>query len=191
MILHIDLQTRTIQAHFCSRVDMIKNVYSFRISHVSSYFIAALNRFIVRKEKSQILSDYGITFVSFCNEIKDLSEFSKSSESCMADSCAHIWSLVPGHSLHFDGLWEAVVKLINGHLKRLLSKRNPSYPYGDYDIFILVSIWLFTAYFCSIRRCKKQYGFHTSTISLDHTLRELFKVSGSAATSPTFLSDPE
>lgn len=91
----------------------------------SGCFISALKRFISRRGKpSQIMSDNGTNFVGSRNELRDLGNFLKAHQSEISDSCAKLdinWQFIPPHSPHFGGLWEAGIKSMKSHLKRVIS----------------------------------------------------------------------
>lgn len=85
-------------------------------------FIQALRRFVARRGKPQkIYSDNGTTFVGAQRE---LGEFLKKNRDQLTDSCVSEgieWSFIPPYSPHFGGLWEAGVKSVKHHLKRVLA----------------------------------------------------------------------
>ena len=84
-------------------------------------FIPTLHRFIARREiPATIWSDNGTNFVGAVKEIKKLV-----SNAEMSDYCSHQgihWKFAPEHAPHFGGLWEAAVKSIKQHLRRLTGK---------------------------------------------------------------------
>lgn len=88
-------------------------------------FILALRRFSSRRGKpSTIFSDNGTNFVGACSELKLLGRFIKenSEQLSVALSKDEIdWRFIPPQSPHFGGLWEAGVKSMKHHLKRVIS----------------------------------------------------------------------
>ena len=90
-------------------------------------FIAALRRFIARRGRpSSIWSDHGTNFVGAAREIKELIRFLEGrkaqgaiSEFCSAQNIE--WKFIPERAPHFGGLWEAAVKSMKFHLKRVVT----------------------------------------------------------------------
>ena len=90
-------------------------------------FIASLRRFISRRGKpSLIWSDNGSNFVGASRELKEFMEFLRSqktqmiiSKFCSVENIQ--WKFIPEHAPHFGGLWEAAVKSVKTHLRRVIS----------------------------------------------------------------------
>ena len=104
----------------------VKAVHLELVSDLTSEaFIACLRRFIARRGKpSHIWSDHGTNFVGANRELKELVEFlseqknaKKVSEFCSSQKID--WSFIPEHAPHFGGLWEAAVKSLKTHLKKV------------------------------------------------------------------------
>lgn len=91
-------------------------------------FIAALRRFVSRRGKPlQIMSDNGTNFIGANNELKNLGKFLLSTSNQITELNASEginWSFIPAYSPHFGGLWEAGVKSMKGHLKRIMGNAN-------------------------------------------------------------------
>lgn len=91
-------------------------------------FIAALRRFVARRGKpSLIWSDHGSNFVGADRELQEMFKFlkQKQTEAVVSDFCStqHItWKFIPEHAPHFGGLWEAAVKSMKRHLRRVVSE---------------------------------------------------------------------
>ncbi|XP_072384596.1 uncharacterized protein [Diabrotica undecimpunctata] len=104
-------------------------------------FISALRRFVSRRGlPSEIHSDNGTNFVGARNELVAVGEFLKNNEGNILDECVnqHIsWKFIPGYSPHFGGIWEAGVKSVKFHMKRVLS--NSLLVYEDFQT-VLVQI---------------------------------------------------
>ncbi|XP_030747104.1 uncharacterized protein LOC115875730 [Sitophilus oryzae] len=90
-------------------------------SLATSSFIQALRRFASRRGKPiKIVSDNGTTFVG---AYRELGNFLKSNRNNLVNASALgqiNWSFIPPYSPHFGGLWEAGVKSVKHHLKRVL-----------------------------------------------------------------------
>ena len=90
-------------------------------------FIAALRRFIARRGKPALIwSDHGSNFVGATREIKELFDFlsQQKAQGIISDFCSLqniSWSFIPEHAPHFGGLWEAAVKSMKLHLKRIVA----------------------------------------------------------------------
>lgn len=104
----------------------VKAVHLELVSDLTSdAFIAALRRFIARRGKpSLIRSDNGTNFVGANTELKQLAEFLEDQkvQNIISKFCTSQriqWKFIPQHSPHFGGLWEASVKSMKHHLKRV------------------------------------------------------------------------
>ncbi|XP_033179288.1 uncharacterized protein LOC117152278 [Bombus impatiens] len=93
----------------------------------SEAFIAALRRFIARRGYcSTIHSDNGTNFRGASNELRELHDLLQSDDhkekvtAFLADKQIE-WRFIPPHSPHFGGLWEAAVKSLKRHLRRVAS----------------------------------------------------------------------
>ena len=94
----------------------------------SEAFIGALRRFISRRGKpSLIWSDNGTNFVGAANELKALFAFLQNTELqrdisnfCSTQSIA--WKFIPERAPHFGGLWEAAVKSMKLHLRKVVGE---------------------------------------------------------------------
>ena len=90
-------------------------------------FIAALRCFIARHGKPTLIwSDHGSNFVGADREIQEIFKFLKRQklEAVVSDFCSTqniTWKFIPERSPHFGGLWEAAVKGMKRHLKRIVS----------------------------------------------------------------------
>ncbi|GBM58691.1 hypothetical protein AVEN_256466-1 [Araneus ventricosus] len=87
---------------------------------------SALKRFIARRGKpSDIYSDNGSNFVGANNELRKILKdlFNKESTGNIEDFIASegiVWHFNPPATPHFGGLWEAGVKSLKLHLKRVV-----------------------------------------------------------------------
>lgn len=91
-------------------------------------FLAAFRRFVARRGIcTDIYSDCGTHFVGASKEPKLLLHKSKLSlPKDLADNLANAgthWHFIPPASPHFGGLWEAGVKSVKHHLKRVIGER--------------------------------------------------------------------
>lgn len=86
----------------------------------SEAYLMALKRFLSRRGKpAQIFSDNGKTFVG---ALKEFSKFLTTCERDILDFASNEnikFSFIPPYSPHFGGLWEAGVKSVKYHLRRL------------------------------------------------------------------------
>lgn len=87
-------------------------------------FIASLRRFIARRGRPiHIYSDNGSTFVGAQRELQILSEFIRANNVKIVEHAATeniTWHFIPPYSPNFGGLWEAGVKSVKYHIKRIL-----------------------------------------------------------------------
>jgi hypothetical protein len=94
-------------------------------------FIATLRRFTARRGKPEIMySDNGTNFVGSNRELRDLYDFLKNYSNDVAlcsDAEGISWHFIPARSPHFGGLWEAGVKSIKYHLRRVIGEQLMTY----------------------------------------------------------------
>ena len=116
-----------VKAYICVFVSLsVKAVHLELASDLTSdAFLACLRRFIARRGKpSLIWSDHGSNFVGADRELKELVKFLELQKT--NDDISHfcssqkiVWKFIPEHAPHFGGLWEAAVKSLNRHLRRV------------------------------------------------------------------------
>ena len=118
-----------IKAYICVFVSLtVKAVHLELVSDLTTdAFISALRRFIARRGKPTLLwSDNGTNFVGANKELKQLAEFleNQKTQNIVSQFCTSQrvqWKFIPEHSPHFGGLWEASVKAMKYHFKRVAS----------------------------------------------------------------------
>lgn len=94
----------------------------------SHNYLSALRRFMSRRGKpSYIYSDNGTSFVGAYNE---LGKFLKENNSSLSGDIASEginFSFIPPYAPHFGGLWEAGIKSVKYHLKRVMGNCHLTY----------------------------------------------------------------
>ncbi|XP_066255904.1 uncharacterized protein [Euwallacea similis] len=94
----------------------------------SESFLLAFRRFVARRGRpSHVYSDNGTNFVGANRELSELGSFLIKESRNLVDSCAREgvqWHFIPAQSPHFGGLWEAGVKSVKHHLKRVAGNAN-------------------------------------------------------------------
>ena len=118
-----------VKAYACVFVSLIvKAVHLELVSDLTSEaFIACLRRFVARRGKpSLIWSDHGTNFVGADRELKEFLEFlqHQKTQGTISEFCSTQgiqWKFIPEHAPHFGGLWEAAVKSMKTHLKRVVA----------------------------------------------------------------------
>ena len=93
-------------------------------------FLAAFKRFTARRGNcSHIYSDNGTTFVGANNimeqEIQDILQKSEIQDKLVSNGTQ--WHFIPPAAPHFGGLWEAGVKSMKYHLKRVVGEATLTY----------------------------------------------------------------
>lgn len=87
-------------------------------------FLASFHRFMGRRAKPlNIYTDNGRTFVGANAKVNELSDFFNSSSEKIIESLASDninWHFIPARAPNFGGIWEAGVKSVKYHLKRVL-----------------------------------------------------------------------
>ena len=116
-----------VKSYICVFVSLtVKAVHLESVSDLTTEaFLASLRRFIARRGKpSLIMSDHGTNFTGAARELKELAEFLslQKTQGVISDFCLsqHIaWDFIPEHAPHFGGIWEAAVKSLKTHLRRV------------------------------------------------------------------------
>lgn len=97
----------------------------------SDAFLAALRRFVSRRGLCHtIYSDCGTNFVGADNQLRALFSASGAGGRRIADGLASLgiqWRFNPPAAPHFGGLWEAAVKSMKHHLRRVLGESTLTY----------------------------------------------------------------
>ena len=112
----------------------MKAVHLELVSDLTSEgFIAALRRFVARRGKPHLLwSDNGSNFVGANRELKEMFTFLKESgvQHGISDFCSSQginWKFIPERALHFGGLWEAAVRSMKLHLRKVIADSKLTY----------------------------------------------------------------
>ena len=119
-----------IKAYVCVFVSLtVKAVHLELVSDLTTdAFVAALRRFAARRGKpSLIWSDHGTNFVGAARELRQFIDFfqSQKTQGLISEFCAMqgiTWKFIPERTPHFGGLWEAAVKSMKAHLKRVVGE---------------------------------------------------------------------
>lgn len=117
---------KSIKGYICLFVCLSsKAVHLEAVSDLSSAsFLAAFKRFISRRGHCQrLVSDNGTNFRGAARELRAMfnaaSEFYKESAASLAGDGTD-WAFIPPSAPHFGGLWEAGVKSVKYHLRRVV-----------------------------------------------------------------------
>lgn len=119
-------RNKTCKAYICLFICMsTKAIHVELVSDLStSAFLNALKRFIARRGRcAHIYSDNGSNFKGARNELNALYELiNASSHQETSRYCSDIsqWHFIPPYSPHMGGLWEAGIKSVKTHLRRVL-----------------------------------------------------------------------
>ncbi|CAK1600436.1 unnamed protein product [Parnassius mnemosyne] len=98
----------------------------------SDAFIAGFKRFVARRgHVSEIWSDNGTNFVGASKELLKLVTAEQSSVALeireWLSNNSVSWHFIPAHAPNFGGLWEAGVKAMKFHLKRVIGVSTMTY----------------------------------------------------------------
>ena len=118
-----------VKSYACIFVSFsVKAVHLESVSDLTTdEFIATLRHFIARRDKpSLIWSDHGTNFVGASRELRELSEFleSQTTQGIISSFCSTqgiSWKFIPERAPNFGGLWEAAVKSMKTHLRRVIA----------------------------------------------------------------------
>lgn len=131
-----------VKSYICVFISLsVKAVHLELVSDLTSdAFVSALRRFIARRGKPKVIwSDHGTNFVGAKNDLKELEQFLQDQKvhTHISEFCTtqHIqWRFVPERAPHFGGLWEAAVKSMKYHLKRVTA--NVKLTFEEYSTVI-------------------------------------------------------
>ncbi|CAG9135942.1 unnamed protein product [Plutella xylostella] len=119
-----DLVSRGVKADLIMKAVHIELVSSL----TKEAYLAALNRFMARRGRPQtIYSDHGSNFIGGFNELSDLFRNSLSDIPTILSHDEIDFKFIPPYSPHFGGIWEAAVKSVKHHLRRVLALAHVTY----------------------------------------------------------------
>lgn len=126
--------TKSYKGYMCIFVCLVtKAVHLEYVSDLTTEaFIAAYKRFTGRRGKClEIYSDNGTNFVGANNQITSqyrqvINEATEITKNLLSND-GTTWKFIPASAPHFGGIWEAGVKSVKGHLKRVLGETTLTY----------------------------------------------------------------
>ena len=120
-----------LEAHICIFVCFSTKAVHLEVlsSQTTKALLACLDRFTARRNCPQVIySDNGPAYVGAKNILKNLYAFLRT-EDTSSEVHQHLlkqqveWNTIPARSPHFGGLWEAAVKSMKYHLRRVVGKQ--------------------------------------------------------------------
>ncbi|XP_011859402.1 PREDICTED: uncharacterized protein LOC105556902 [Vollenhovia emeryi] len=128
-------RNKTCKAYFCLFICMSTKAMHLELTTdlTTHAFINALKRFIARRGMcSNIYSDNGTNFKGANHELCELYKFisEQSHQAKINHFCteqAIQWHFIPPYSPHMGGLWEAGIKSVKTHLRKILSEARLTY----------------------------------------------------------------
>lgn len=125
--IFVCLSTRAIHLEVCSDLS-------------AEAFLATFSRFVGRRGlPKQIFSDNGTNFVGASRSLaKDYKTFLRSAEEHLVSKYnihGFTWHFIPPHAPHMGGLWEAAVKSMKAHLKKVAGKLK--YTYEEFSTLLI------------------------------------------------------
>lgn len=107
--------------------------------YTSDAFTAVYRRFVSRRGVcSTITSDQGTNFIGAACELQDLQNSLHSQSEEIVTLLARegtTWKFSPPGAPHFGGIWEAAVKSVKHHLKRIMGDTTSTYVRRDHYSF--------------------------------------------------------
>ena len=124
---------KSYKGYICLFICLVtKAVHIELVSNLTSQgFISAYRRFISRRGKcAELLSDNGTNFrgadVELSKMFSQASNFYKTTAATLANDGTD-WTFIPPSAPHFGGLWEAGVKSVKIHLKKIIGDQKLDY----------------------------------------------------------------
>ena len=124
-----------VKAYICVFVSLsVKAVHLELVTDLTTdAFIACLRRFIARRGLPTLIwSDNGTNFVGASRQLSDVYKFLETQANHQNIS-GHLasqnieWRFIPQRAPHFGGLWEAAVKSVKTHLRKILGEVKMTY----------------------------------------------------------------
>ena len=124
-----------VKAYICIFVSLsVKAVHLELVTDLTSdAFIACLRRFIARRGLPTLIwSDNGTNFVGASRQLKEVHDFLTTNTNHEA-VCNYLstqkveWRFIPQRAPHFGGMWEAAVKSVKTHLRKILGEVKLTY----------------------------------------------------------------
>ncbi|XP_075163053.1 uncharacterized protein LOC142235680 [Haematobia irritans] len=125
--IFVCLSTRAIHLEVCSELS-------------SEAFLSTFTRFVGRRGfPKKVFSDNGTNFVGAARSLRnEYKEFLKSAEKSVVEKYAmhsFSWHFIPPHTPHMGGLWEAAVKSMKTHLKKVAS--NSKFTFEEFSTLLV------------------------------------------------------
>lgn len=111
--------SKTFKSYVCLFVCMATKAIHLELASDLSTdaFLSVLRRFIARRGRlTDLYSDCGTNFVGAAKELTKMFKIAVAKETIQ-------WHFVPPHSPNFGGLWEAGIKAVKTHLKRVIGQQ--------------------------------------------------------------------
>jgi hypothetical protein len=122
---------KLVKAYICLFICLsTKAIHIELVSDLTSdAFVATFRRLMSRRGRvANLHSDNGTNFVGADNEMKKLLKQTLSTTTLDALANEGVqWHFIPARGPHFGGLWEAGIKSVKNHLKRILGSHNLTY----------------------------------------------------------------
>lgn len=121
----VSRKTHSVKSYLCLFICMVSKAIHLELvmSLSTDSFLNAFKRFISRRGKpSKMFSDNATNFRGANNELREIYKFMESSNEKIDKYLANLsiqWQFIPPRAPHFGGLWEAGVKSVKYHLKRV------------------------------------------------------------------------
>ncbi|XP_063838111.1 uncharacterized protein LOC135087201 [Ostrinia nubilalis] len=144
---------KSYKGYICLFVCMsTKAVHVEAVSDLTAQgFLQAFKRFVARRGRCEhIWSDNGTNFVGATTEIRKL--FADEKDGILAEIAENLanncttWHFIPPHAPNFGGLWEAGVKSVKHHLKRVIGTSTLTFEEMATLIMTAVINFLFLSY---------------------------------------------
>jgi hypothetical protein len=159
---------KTIKAYVCLFICLsIKAIHIELVSDLTAdTFLDALKRFVSRRGTvKSIISDNATNFIKANKDLIDLHQFFQNSEisrklvTTLSNENIQ-WKFIPPRTPNFGGLWEAGVKSVKYHIKRVVGETVLTYD-ELYTLLTRRSMPKFPPPRPHVQRSQRPYGHHT------------------------------